>query len=371
MLVTRRRLLALSGTALSALAIAGAPWGGNVALRSGPQAKPGVPLLAHLGDGTPLLVTPMRPGQNLVHFPDSAGEAPSITAENGRTVRATARASAEGTWAEVDLPAGRSDLTVEHAGSASTVHVNTAGEPPLPGAVGADGPEWASAALGALVAGSHARLSRCPSDALAPADATALRLLVRFIASHGAPGITVDADGSQRSQQAAQVVHDGAAQADIPTSSAPNPGSALVVVAGWPRSAQLLDEIASEQATRPMCTAGVYLAPWLLYSPVVNKAPISYVPLRFNPRDTRARAYSVTLANAFGGEMPSTSGFDQWCSARHEPLHEPVVLHASTQVDLMRMMPTSHDMAGMGMDDRHPGQWVNGTCVPVSRPLSL
>jgi hypothetical protein len=330
-----------------------------------------------LRDGTPLLVTPMRPGKNLVHFPDSAGEDPSVTAGNGRPVRATTRPGAEGTWAEIELPAGRSDLTVVHAGSASTMRLNTGSEPPLPSAVGADGPESASAALGSLVAGSLARLTRCPPDALAPADATALRQLVGFITSRGAQGITVDADGSRRSQQAAQVVHDSAARANVPTSSAPDPSSALVVVGGWARTAALLDEVASEQATRPMCSAGVYLAPWLLYSPVVNKAPISYVPLRFSPRDTGALDYSITLANAFGGEMPSTSGFDQWRSTRHETFDEPVVLHASAQVSVMRMMPSSRDMPGMSMnagmstDGRSPGRWVsNGTCVPVSRPLS-
>lgn len=359
MLVTRRRLLALAGPALPALP------------RPGTQPKPGVPLLAHLGDGTPLLITPMRPGKNLVHFPDSAGEDFSVTAENGRQVRATPRPGAEGTWAEVDLPAGRSDLTVEHGGSGSTVHVNTGAEPPLPSAVGDDGPECASAALGTLVAGSRAPLTRCPSDALAPADATALRQLVGHITSHGAPGITVAADGSQRSQQAAQVVRDSAAQGNVPTSSAPDPSNALVVVAGWSRSAQLLDDIGSKQATQPMYTAGVYLAPWLLYSPMVNKVPISYVPLRFNPRDKPALSYSVTLANAFGGEMPSTSGFDQWRTARHETSHEPLILYASAQVGLMRMMHTSDDMPGMSMDHGHPGQWVsNGTCVPVSGPLS-
>lgn len=372
MLFTRRRLLALSGTAVPALAtVRCAPSGGSLALRSGGQPKPGAPLLAHLSDGTPLLVTPMHLGKNLVHFPDSAGKALSVTAENGQHIRATARPGAEGTWAEVDLPAGRSALTVEHGDSVSTVHVNTGAEPPMPSAVGDDGPECASGALGSLVAGSRAPLTRCPSDVLAPADATALRQLVGYITAHGAPGITVAEDGSQRSQQAAQVVRDSVARANMPTSSAADPSNALVVVTGWSRSAQLLDEVTHRQATRPTYTAGIYLAPWLLYSPVVNKAPISYVPLRFNQRDKRALSYAIALANAFGGEMPSTSGFDQWCTARHETSHEPLILHASAQVDLMRMMHTRDDMPGMSMGGRHPGQWVaNGTCVPVSGPLS-
>jgi hypothetical protein len=104
---------------------------------------------------------------------------------------------------------------------------------------------------------------------------------------------------------------------------------------------------------------------------VVNKAPVTYVPLRFNPRDERALAYAITLANIFAGEMPSTSGLDQWHSARHETCQGPVVLHASAQVSVMRMKPAGQDMPGMSMDGRSPGQWVSGgTCVPVSRPLS-
>lgn len=368
---TRRRLLELSGTAVPALATAGClSSDGGAARRPGEREKPGVPMLAHLSDSTPLLVTPMRPGKNLVHFPDSAGQDFTVTPEDARPVRATTRVGAEGTWAEVTLPAGRSDLTVEHGGNVSTVQVHTGSGPPLPRAVGNDGPECASVALAGLVAGSQAPLTRIPADAVAPADATALRQLVGHIAAHGAPGITVAADESPRSQQAAQLVHDRAAQVDITANTTQDPRNALLIVAGWSRSAQLLDDVTPEQTTRPLYTAGVYLAPWLLYSPVVNKVPISYVPLQFNPSEKPARDYAAALANAFGGEMPSTSGFDQWRTARHETSHDPAILYAYAPVGLMRMKHTSSDMTGMSMSARHPAQWVSrGTCVPVSGPL--
>lgn len=359
------------------LALAFLAWGALPALpQPGPLPKPGIPLLAHTGDGTPLLVTPLRPGKNLVHFPDSAGDDLSVTADNGRQTRTTPRPGAEGTWAEVDLPAGRSDLTVEHGGSTTTVHVDTGAEPPLPSAVGNDGPECASAALGSLVAASRAPLTGCPSDALAPADAATLRQLVGYMASRGTPGITIAEDDSPRSQQAAQLVRDSAAQAHIPTTSAttsdPDPSNAFVDVAGWSRSAQLLDDIGHRQATQPTYTAGVYLAPWLLHTPVVNTVPTSFLPLRFNPRTEQALLYSVALYNDFGKEAPSTSGFDQWLTVRRETTREPSKLYACAQVDVMPMS-TSDDMPGMnmGMGGNYPGQWVsNGTTVPISGPLS-
>lgn len=330
----------------------------------GPEATPGVPLLAHAGDGTPLLVSPLRQGKNLVHFPAGAGDHISVTAENGRKVQAGPMPGAEGSWADVDLPAGRSSLTVEHGGSTSTVQVDTGAVPPLPSAVGDDGPECASAALGGLLAGSRVPLTRCPSDALDPADADALRQLVGYMAAHGISDITVAEDGSPRSRQAAQLVRTSAARAHLRTGSPAGPRSALVDVAGWSRSATLLGGVAGQQVTRPTYGAGVFLAPWLLYTPVVNRVATSFVPLRFNPRDQRALTYSVTVENAFGKENPSTAGLDQWRAARREAPYQPLSLYACAQVSVM-MMP------GMDMTTDYPGQWVaDGTCVPVSGALS-
>lgn len=337
-----------------------------------PLPQPGVPLLTRAG-GAPVLVTPQRPGPNLVHLPASAGQDVSVTTPDGHEVKAAQRPGAEGTWAVVDLPEGRSDLTVEqHGHPSSTVEVDAGSGPPLPSAAGDDGPECASAALGELVAGHRDPLTSCPSDALRPQDADSLRQLVGFTATRGTPGITIAADGSPRSQQAAQLVRDAAAQAHVPTTEAPAPNNALIDVSGWSRSAQLLDGIAYSQAKNPTYTAGVYLTPWLLHTPVVNKLPTSFLPLRFNPRDEQALAYSVALEGDFGQEAPSTSGFDEWLRARHDSPHDPTRLFASAQVSAMPMN-TADDMPGMstGMGGDYPGQWVsNGTVVPVSGPLT-
>lgn len=372
-ITVRTRRFREVGAAVAALSFL--TWGALPAVPPPPALPiPGAALLAHTDDHTPVLLSPQRPGPNLVHFPATAGTKLTVSTKDGKRVGAQSRPGADGTWAEVNLPAGRSDLTVDQDGHSSTVEVDTGNEPGLPSAVGDDGPECASSALGGLAAGSQEPLTRCPSDSLTPADADALNKLVDFNASRAAPGITIAEDGSPRSQQAAQLVRDRAAQAHIPTTTDPNPANALVDVAGWAHSDPVLSDIAYKQANQPTYQSGVYLAPWLLHSPVVNKVPTSFLPLRFNPRDHQALSYSVTLENEFGQETPSGSGFDQWLSARHETTHDAPTLYASAQVSAMPMN-TSDDtgggMAGMAMGGDYPGQWIsNGTIVAVSGPLS-
>ena len=367
----RTRGVREAGAAVAALAFLA--WGALPAVAQ-PAALPvpGLPLLAQTDNHSPVLVSPQRPGANLVHFPSTAGNDLTVTTEDGQRVRAEPRQGAEGTWAQVNLPPGRSDLAVDRGGRANTIEVDTGQEPPLPSATGADGPECASSALGGLVAGSRAPLTHCPADALSPTDADALRQLVGYTASRGTPGITIAADGSPRSQQAARFVRDRAAQAHLPTTDAPEPDNALVDVAGWSASSELLNDIAYQQATRPTYASGVYLAPWLLHTPVVNKLPTSFLPLRFNPRDQQALSYSVALENAFGKEAPSTPGFDQWLDARRETTHDSPAVYASAQVSAMPMN-AAEDMPGMstGMGGDYPGQWVSGgTIVPISGPLA-
>ena len=61
-------------------------------------------------------LAPQRPGRNLVHLPDAA-------TVNG--VQATARPGMNGTWAEIDLPAGRSSVRISRGGKESTLAVDT------------------------------------------------------------------------------------------------------------------------------------------------------------------------------------------------------------------------------------------------------
>ncbi|GAA2782623.1 hypothetical protein GCM10010470_15790 [Saccharopolyspora taberi] len=323
---------------------------------------PGIARVVHAqldGQKLPVLVSPHRPGPNLVHFPASAGK--GITVEvGGRVVPAMARTGAEGTWAAVDLPQGRSDLRIGRGDETDSVEVDTGAEPGPAGVTGPDGPECASAALGGVVAGSRAPLAACPADALTAADEAALRSLVDFLASNTAPAITLVADDSPRSRRAAEVVREQAGVRNVPISPGPQEEGALVVVSGW---APAVDEL-----TRPgrHYIYGVHLAPWLLHAPVVNSVASSTVPLRFDPRDQRSLSYGLALAGAFGGEAPSVAGFESWLASRGMAPRGPVSIYAAAQVDVMKMT-----MPGMSHGGSSVGTWnPKGTIVAVSAPLS-
>ncbi|MBB5071262.1 hypothetical protein BJ969_004350 [Saccharopolyspora gloriosae] len=341
--------------------------------KPGELPQPGVPRLAHAtvaDQDVPVLITPHRPGRNLVHLPESVTD--DITVEAGGTpVRAQPRPGTSGTWAEVDLPAGRSDVELRRTGGdeQGSVEVDTGDGPAVPGSTGPDGPECASVALAGLVAGQRAPLESCPAEALADDDAEALRELVGYIHRNGAPGITVLGDDSPRSRHAADVVREAAAQAGLPTGDAPHPDRALILVGGWTQAAEHLDSIAASQNEAPLHLYGVHLAPWLMHSPVTTTTASSAAPLRFDPRDYRSLEYGMALSEAFGGEPPSVAGFDTWLAARGQVIDDPVVVYASAKVDAMQM-----NMPGMsgGMHGSEPaGQWVpRGTVVAVSGPLT-
>jgi hypothetical protein len=170
--------LVLSFAAASALAVLPLP-------PAGPH--PGEPLLRPLVLGfrhLAVVVTPMRPGPNLVHIGDagdagalpSAHHAPTAPVLTGTVtvsvagidgvadahqVPVTARDGAPGGWAVIDIPAGTGSLTVTADGVPGSVPI-AVGSAPAEGAdartqqtlAGPDGPECVSAALGALAAGA-------------------------------------------------------------------------------------------------------------------------------------------------------------------------------------------------------------------------
>ncbi|MGP4018170.1 hypothetical protein [Saccharopolyspora sp. 5N708] len=317
---------------------------------------PGVPRLASAA-GTPVLVSPHRPGRNLVHFPASAGL--DVAVESGSVLaRAVPRPGSSGTWAEIELPAGRSDIVVRHGAEQDSVDVDTGELPALPAAFGADGPECASAALGGIVAGSTTELDRCPADELSAEDDDALRKQVGYLASAAVPSINVVGDDSPRARAAAEIVTAQARQRGLAVRD--DPGGALVVVSGWSRAAETLEAVADG----PGYIYGVHLAPWLLHGPVVNSVAGSSIPLRFDPRDQRSLTYGMTVASAFGGEPPSLAGFRRWLAARQENLTGEVAIYASAQVDVMQM--ANHEHGGSAA-----GQWIRqGTIVAISGPLS-
>ncbi|QUQ71139.1 DUF6239 family natural product biosynthesis protein [Kutzneria sp. CA-103260] len=309
---------------------------------------PGVPLLGD-ASGAPVLVAPQRPGRNLVHLPDAA-------TVNG--VKAVARPGMNGTWAEIDLPPGRSTLQVFRDGKDSTLAVDTGS-----GATArAVDPECANAALGGLIGGSRLALTSCPSDSLSTEDTDSVHKLVDYLKGRKIPAVTVVGDGSARAKAAEEVVR----QAGIPVSDTEQPNSALVVVAGWSDAATELAKVAVEQTQKPTYVYGVYLAPWLLTAPLLKSVVSSAIPLHFDPRDPRTLAYTVALSNAFPGETGTIGGLDQWLAAQGQQTEPAVRLYASAQVDAMPMDSTMD-----GMEMAYPGQWVpNGTIVPISGPLS-
>jgi hypothetical protein len=341
--------------------IAYSAWGALGAIgKPADLPTPGVPLLGQItlaGQQVPILVTPQQPGKNLVHLPDIA----SVRVQGEA---AAARPGSDGTWAEVTLPPGRSTLTVEREGTKSTIEVDAGAATGPDSAIGPDGAECASAALGGLLGGAHDVLTNCPADVLSEGDTDALRKLVGFLASRPVPAITVVGDNSPRSIAAGEVVRTAAAQRHVPVDTQTRPDNALVLVSGWAAAAAKLGTVSSQQTEQPTFTHGVYLAPWLLTSPLAKSVVSSAIPLRFDPREQRSLTYTVTLANSFGGETASIAGFDQWLRAQGQSLDERVRVYASAQVDVMQMQ-------GMDMDHGYPGQWVpNGTVVPISGPLS-
>lgn len=344
--------------AVIGVAAAFVAWSAFVALPKPAELPvPGVPLLAEAG-GTPVLVSPQRPGVNLVHLP-TAG---TVRAGDGPAVDAVTRPGASGYWAEVELPAGRSELVVGDR----TVDVDTGESAGPPTASGPDGPECASTALGGLVAGRKDVLANCPADALSEEDADALRKLVGFLAARKTQSITIVDDTSPRGTAAARVVRDAAAAERV----AVRPdGAALVVVSGWPRAATALDGAAVAQRERPAYPFGLYVAPWLLTGPLVNTVTASTVPLRFDPREQAAVSYAVAMDNAFPGEAATVTGFRQWLGPE-QPAAPRVQLFASAQVNAMPMVPGQPHSPGMDSPGDGPGFWIpQGTVVPISFPL--
>ncbi|WP_158641310.1 hypothetical protein [Amycolatopsis eburnea] len=330
-----------------------------------PLPVPGVPLLADEA-GFPVLVSPQRPGRNVVHFPASAGNDLSVGAA-GLVTKAVARPGAEGTWADVELPPGRSDLEIHRGDTTSVVEVD-AGTAAGPAITDADAPECASAALGGLVAGRADVLSACPSDALTPEDGGALVKLVEFLAGRKPSALTLVEDDSPRGLAAAKLVRETAARTGLAVRPDAGPDTALVVVSGWSAGYTAMTRAAELQRLEPIHQYGLYLAPWLLNGPIVNAVASASLPLRFDPREATAVGYAVAVGNRFGGESPTLGGFRNWLGAAGSA--GDVQIFAAAQVNAMPMYPTEPHATGMVMDRDYAGQWVpDGTIVPITSVL--
>ncbi|HZE66501.1 MAG TPA: hypothetical protein VE081_07730 [Sporichthyaceae bacterium] len=335
----------------------------------GPPPLTGVPLARaiDLDDAiTGLVVTPQRPGLNLVHVMTDRF---TDVVVDGRRYRAEPRPGTQGLWAQVQLPAGRSLLTL-HQGRQVAVQVLDAGPsgPGPAGPSGPDGPECAAAALGAVLGGSRGPLTGCPSQALAPADAAALRAVVAFLGGRGVKRLQLITDSSPRGVAADREVRAAVVAAKISVVPATGPNGerpdAVLAVAGW----QVAQSALAAAEAGPAPPYGTYLAPWLLQSPLVaatGGAPLTVLP--FDPAGPAAQTYVAALRRVGPKESASTSGFYAYLAALGNPLpaHD-LVLYAATQA--FQFMgahadPTDHDQ------EVDPTWLGGGALAPVSKSL--
>jgi putative copper export protein len=355
-----RRASRLGLTALAAAVVAGSA----LAVLPVPPAPPvaGVPLLrtVALGDETvPVAVVPQRPGRNLVHVGAHGTHALSVGTDPAGLLPVTARPGTRGGWAVVSLPAGASRLWVGHDDTATALRVDTGGTPsPVDAALaGPDGAECASAALGALVAGSAPAVTSCPADRLTGEDAAVLRQTVDFLAARAVRSLGLVADSSPRARAAAALVRATAAAHRVAVAAGPAPSGVQVVVAGWERADAMLRRL----LTGATPVGGVYLAPWLATGGLLQYSSGAVVALRFDPHGWPARQYVAALDTALPGEAPSASGFAAWRTARHERPGGPTLLYAAAQV--------SYLPAELGHGHTGGGWVVGGRLTAVTAPL--
>lgn len=333
-----------------AVAVSLLVWSGLAAIPS-PQELPvpGVPVLATAG-GAPVLISPHRPGPNLVHFPSGNHR---VRVGDGPEVTAVPSAGADGTWALVDLPSGRGEIAVDDDFEVSF----DTGTAPGPAA----DVECASAALGALVSGRRDVLTSCPADELSTEDADSLAKLVAFLKNKGVTSVKLVEDGTPRGVRAAALVRSSLRVSDS--------GDALVVLSGWSDAHKALSRAGVEQAENPVYPHGLYVAPWLLTTPIATSVTTLAVPLRFDPREQLPIGYAIEVGNSFGGANPTPAGFRSWLGGRSAG--DQVQIYAVAQVTAMPMGPGEAHGPGMPMQEELAGQWVpKATVVPVSPVLS-
>ncbi|MEU3610444.1 hypothetical protein AB0E83_34160 [Streptomyces sp. NPDC035033] len=385
-------------TAYFAATVAGAVLAGTAAATpprqtaARPDLPSGTPVLTSLtvgGKPVPVLVVPGRPGTNLVATSAADGAAGPAA---DRLTRGRPRPGSTLTWALVDLPPGRSTLWVSAGGATAGLPVDTstptAGRgAPTPSATvsGPDGPECAHHALGRALAadtdtgradaeaGAHHAghpapaaplptepLTTCPADALAPADAAALRTTVDHLADRGHRALALTADSSPRGRAAAAEIRAAAARAGL-TVTAPGARSLpLVVATGWAGADSAVRAVASGR-TR---AEGTYLAPWLLTAPLLTPSAGQILPLRYAPRAPEAEGYLARLGARLPGETPTGAAYTAWRAARGTAAG-PVRLYAAATV----YVPGSGGGTGAHHGTTGPDWLPSGMIVPVAGPF--
>ncbi|TNC20908.1 hypothetical protein [Amycolatopsis alkalitolerans] len=360
--LAHRRRWARSASKVSAVALAGALAAGStlIAISPPPAAPvPGVPLLRSVpvsaSQQLPVLVVPQRPGWNLVHV-DSTDVA--VGTDRGHLTPVAARPGTTGGWALVELPPGSSKIWIQHGETPTSLHVDTGhGPPATPDIAGPDGPECASAALGALAAGADTPLASCPGDRLANQDARSLAAVVAFIADRGGHTITLVGDSSPRSLAATEVVRDAAAAHHLAIAPRPQADSALLVVSGWTEANTTLLGVLHSQVP----SLGAYLAPWLANSRMLAYGSGAVVALRFDPRSPQPLQYATTLRRIAGNdESASAAGYRGWLVAKGASDTGPTSLYAGS---LISWLPANLAMP-------ISGGWIeNGIIAKITQPL--
>lgn len=368
-----------------------------VSVVSPERLSPGVPLVSRIeqsASSVSVVVSPMRPGWNLVRVEQTASgasdgegshaseqakghetsEADSLRVgtDESELVKAERRPGATGRWARVWLPRGESELLVgngtEHVVPISVDTGNGETAPTV--ATGSNGPECASAAVGALLGGGEQPLPSCPAERLTDSDADRLRAAVRFLADRGLPGISLVHDDSTRSLAAAHVVRRTAEAHGLAVDNDPAwaaPDQALLVLTGWAPAAQQLEALAEQQSRGEVVfTGGTYLAPWLLNPSLLASVPNALLPLSFDIRESEAVQFSAALRTVIPGEQPTAAGYQAWQSTQRRvgtSTDDDVRLYASSRVAIMPSQP------GHGPHERGVSWLPGGTITPVTNAL--
>jgi hypothetical protein len=331
----------------------------------GPPPATGVPLarVLDLGEAiTGLIVAPQRPGVNLVHLMTDRSTYVDV---NGHRYQAQPLPGTQGLWAQIQLPAGRSLLTLHQGRQVAVQVVDTGAGAAQEVLSGPDGAECVAAALGALLGGSRGPLAPCPAQSLVLADAAALRAVVAYLGTRGVNQLTLIADASPRGVAAEREVRAAARTAGItvgePAALAGQKPQAVLAVAGWQVSGTTLGRFSTAQAP----TYGTYLAPWLLDSPLVaaaGGAPLAVLP--FDPAGPPAQSYVSALRQIGPQQGASATGFYAYLAASGRALPPaPLVLYAAAGA-FQILGASGHGSGETGVT------WLGrGPLVAVSKPL--
>ncbi|WP_143231098.1 DUF6239 family natural product biosynthesis protein [Actinosynnema sp. ALI-1.44] len=289
-------------------------------------ASPGVPAWAKLaiGDtGVGIVVAPHRPGWNLVHT-----TVPDVTVDAGQkgSVQVAKRPGTQGGWGLIQLPEGRSELTVQWGQMSGTMPIDTGYDTSArPELAGTDGPECMSALVGAALAGNPAQ-ARCPADDLSDQDKRALLGMTDFLARRQVPAITLVTDASPRSVSAERAVRAEAGRRGLKVATPDQPTGPVFVVSGWESASAALHRVARGE----LPSEGAYLAPWLLTAPLLSIPAGQLLPLDFNPTDELPQQYVTQLRTRFPGEPPTAAGYRAWAGNRQPAADKPRLYAAST-----------------------------------------